>query len=150
LRILQDFAGFCRGILLKSFGVSIGLATHNPSVVGSSVPCKRQGVLCQLFEVRGTTTLWFCARSELKIAYPLSRECTSKTNIATSKTESTLKWIGYTVGVASPAVFKLRLITSIHADSGRTITFLSPHPIAPVFLKRVKPNEFANFVNRIF
>ena len=30
LRILQDFAGICRGILLKSFGVSIGLATHNP------------------------------------------------------------------------------------------------------------------------
>ena len=31
---------------------------------------------------------------ELKIAYPLSQECTSKTNIATSKTRSTLKWIG--------------------------------------------------------
>ncbi len=40
----------------SSFGVRLGLATHNPSVVGSSVPCKRQGVLCQLFEVRGTTT----------------------------------------------------------------------------------------------
>ena len=40
----------------SSFGVRLGLATHNPSVVGSSVPCKRQGVLCQLFEVRGKTT----------------------------------------------------------------------------------------------
>jgi hypothetical protein len=37
------------------FGVRPGLATHNPSVIGSSLPCK-QGVLCQLFEVRGTTT----------------------------------------------------------------------------------------------
>jgi hypothetical protein len=61
---------------------------------------------------------------ELKIAYPLSQECKSKTNIATSKTRSTLKWIGGysdTVGVASPAVFKLRLITSIHADSDAVI-----------------------------
>ena len=30
LRILQDFAGICRAILLKFFRVSTGLATHNP------------------------------------------------------------------------------------------------------------------------
>jgi hypothetical protein len=30
LRILQDFAGVCRVILLKPFGINIGLATHNP------------------------------------------------------------------------------------------------------------------------
>jgi hypothetical protein len=30
LRILQDFAGICRAILLKFFRVSTGWATHNP------------------------------------------------------------------------------------------------------------------------
>src|SRR5258708_40358813 len=30
LRILQDFAGICRGILLKVFRVSTGWVTHNP------------------------------------------------------------------------------------------------------------------------
>ena len=60
LRILQDFAGICRAILLNLCRNSGGLATHNLLVVGSS-PTGPTTV----FEVFSTVDSLFPAGSEL-------------------------------------------------------------------------------------